>query len=310
MTTAAIASVINFCSNDFRMLRACIEGVRPFSRAILIPVCDHFFDGTCENYALLEHAYRSFADCLFIEYAFDAEQSYRPFSPHFPEHPQWRHEWANTSRWIAKYFLPEEAEYVLFLDADEILDAERFSLWLKHQDITSYSALSFAAYWYFREARYQATRHDDISLMVKKSALSSEHLWSSDERAGTLIHMPGEKKYHIKGADGHPMVHHYSWVRTKQELLKKFTTWSHHWERPWAGLLETELSSPFTGTDFIRGYEYCTVSPYFDPLAEPIPLLEKVSLLQHVRHIKKLSNVIRVEKKEMQRKEILDFVKN
>jgi hypothetical protein len=186
-------AVINFCSNDFRFLRACIEGVRPFSKQILITVCDHFYDGSRENYALLEHAYRQFPDCQFIEYAFDSQQSYRRFSSYYPEHHNWRHEWANTGRWIAYYFLAADCEWIYFLDVDEILDKERFVSWLQSSDISDLTALSFSAHWYFREAKYQAIPCDDISLMVKKSALSCEHLWHSDERTGILISMKGKK---------------------------------------------------------------------------------------------------------------------
>ena len=39
------ATIINFCSNDYSYLRHCIDGVKPFSSQVIVPVCDHFFDG-------------------------------------------------------------------------------------------------------------------------------------------------------------------------------------------------------------------------------------------------------------------------
>lgn len=308
MESLKITSVINFCTYDFRLLQACVEGVRAFSSRIIITVCDHYFDGTQENYALLEHAFRLFPDCAFIEYAFDPDQSYRQFTPYFPEHHQWRHEWHNTGRWIAYYFLPKECDYIFFIDADEIVDGVRFIQWLEHHDVSVYSAIRFAAYWYFREARYRSTSHDDASLLVNKHALSPLDLWNSDERAGILEKISGQKLKGAKGIDQNPVIDHYSWVRTKKELLKKFTAWGHHWERDWGNLLEAAFSVPFNGTDFIRGYSYHPVEPRFDPLSVEIPEPQHVSLEQHIKNIPSFSNVTRVDRKQMQQKEMRDFL--
>ena len=305
MKNPQITSVITFCSNDYRMLNACIAGVRPFSQKIIIAVCDHFFDGSEENYALLEHVYCMYPDCLFIEYAFDPMQSYRRFSPHYPEHENWRHEWANTNRWISYYFLPSQTEFIFFLDADEIVDPQSFISWLDANDLNDYSVLSFSAYWYFRQACYRAKNYDDISLLVRKSALTPDHLWHPDERTGILLNINGKKRYHIVGLDGKPLVHHYSWVRTKQELCKKFTTWSHHRERDWLKLTEIEFAAPFEGRDFIRGYTYDTVVSSFDPLEQQVPELAAVSRQEHLFHLKEMGNVIRVDRKEMEKKEIM-----
>ena len=301
-------SVINFCTYDFRLLQACIAGVRPVSSTILITVCDHYFDGTQENYALLEHAFRLFPDCSFIEYAFDPEQSYRQFTPYFPEHYQWRHEWHNTGRWIAYYFLPKECDWIFFVDADEIVDGVRFAQWLEHNDVRAYSAVRFAANWYFREAQFRATSYDDASLLVNKRVLSPLDLWNSDERAGILENVVGQKLKGAKGMDLNPLIDHYSWVRSKEELFKKFTAWGHHWERDWKNLIETEFSAPFKGTDFIRGYSYRHVEPRFDPLSVEIPELPHVSLEQHIINIASFSNVARVDRKQMKRKEMMEFL--
>lgn len=310
MKIVKLTTVINFCTNDFRLLRACVEGVRPFSHKILINVCDHFFDGTKENYALLEHAFRLCPDCLFIEYPFDPHQSYRRFTPYFPDHPYWRPEWHNTGRWVSYHFVPQESDYILFLDVDEIVDGQRFMQWLSTIDITPYSALRLAAHWYFREARYRAESCDDISLLVEKKAVHPDHLWSTDERMGIFDAVQGQKGRGVKGLDSAPLVDHYSWVRTKQELQKKFTSWSHYWERPWLDLLEAEYAGPFQGKDFIRRYTYNEITPRFDPLAVEIPDLPAISLQQHVENLSAFPHVIRVDRESMQKRELLDLIAN
>lgn len=305
-----IATIISFCTNDFRLLEACVAGVRPFSQRIILSVCDHFFDGSEENYALVEEAFRLCPDCLWIEYPFYPQASYRAFTPHFPDHPFWRHEWHNTGRWVAYYFIPQNAEYILFLDVDEIVDGPRFMNWLEHFDLNSYAALRLSAHWYFREAKYQATTRDDISLLVAKKAIHPEYLWSVDERMGIFDAVSGKKERDVKGLDNIPLVDHYSWVRTKEELQKKFHTWGHHAERPWQELLKNEYAHPFKGQDFIRRYAYAEIEPHFDPLSVQIPDLPSVSLEQHRENLSALSHVVRVDREKMQRRALLDLVEN
>jgi hypothetical protein len=310
----SIATIINFCTNDFRLLEACVAGVRPFSQRILLSVCDHFFDGTEESYALIEEAFRLCPDCLCIEYPFYREQSYRAFTPHFPDHPYWRHEWANTGRWIAYYFVPADVDYILFLDVDEIVDAKRFMHWLDNTDLAVYAAVRLSAHWYFREAKYRATSCDDISLLVAKKTLHPEYIWSVDERMGIFDALsrsnPGKIARDVKGLDNAPLVDHYSWVRTKDELQKKFSSWSHHSERPWQELLENEYARPFQGQDFIRRYTYTEVAPRFDPLAVRIPDLPAISLEQHRVNLTRFPHVVRVDREMMQKKALLDLIEN
>lgn len=64
------------------------------------------------------------------------------------------------------------------------------------------------------------------------------------------------------GLDKKPLAHHYSWVRTKGEMLKKVETFGHKSDRDWVALVEKEFSHEFSGKDFVSGYEYETVEPY------------------------------------------------
>ena len=48
------------------------------------------------------------------------------------------------------------------------------------------------------------------------------------------------------------------WLRqdTRDEMLKKISTWGHNKDRNWVELVEEEFSREFNGTDFIHGYTY------------------------------------------------------
>lgn len=300
-----LATVISFCTNDVRFLKPCIEGVAPFSSQIIIPVCDHFFDGTLENLSLLEQIYADYPEIEFIEFAFDAEQLYGTFISHLPLSPGWGPQWHNSGRLIASYFLNEKIDDVLFCDVDEIFEPKKMGEWLEAFDLASFEAIRFSTYWYFREACFQATTYPDGPLLVKKEKLTPELILNEDERMGMFCALQGKKVRLQAGIDGAPMVHHFSWVRTKEEMLKKAASWGHQWERNWKELIEEEFSREFKGVDFVRKYEYKKVEPFFDALKEvsaPYPI---ISLEEHRKRIASLSHVKTITAKQLFRKEIL-----
>ena len=56
--------------------------------------------------------------------------------------------------------------------------------------------------------------------------------------------------------NGQIMCHHYSWVRSKEEMLKKVVSWAHSTDKNWVELVNEEFTRPFNGTDFVHGYQY------------------------------------------------------
>jgi hypothetical protein len=289
----AIASIINFCTNDIRFLDAIIKGAKIFSEQLFIVVCDHFFDGRDEDFGLLEWLYKTYPDCIFIEFPFDVNNLFVNWMSLPAEHDI-RHLWHNTGKLISYYFLDPTIDYVLYLDADEILDGDKFKLWLDHFDYRSFDALRFSSYWYFRESCYQATTYADTALLIKKDVLEPEHFLDPDERMGIFHGINGRKQGHVLGLDMRPMVHHFSWVRTKEEFLKKSETWAHYWERDWKSLIEDEFSKEFTGVDFVRGYKYIKIEPYYDPFSYQIPKVQAKNLEEHLGGLSRFPNVRRV----------------
>jgi hypothetical protein len=53
-----------------------------------------------------------------------------------------------------------------------------------------------------------------------------------------------------------PMIHHYSWVRTKEQMLQKVKAWGHNADKDWVSLIEEEFSRPFNGKCFVNNYSY------------------------------------------------------
>lgn len=260
MNKKPIAAIINFCTNESRFLKACIEQARLFSRQIIIPICDHFFDGTPEKKEELDLIYRSFPDCTFIQYPFIPDQiPKRLFKRIAPDHF-----WHSLSRLLAFNYLDDAIETILFLDADEVPDGKKFSEWLESSDYHQHMALKMANYWYFREPKYQATLWEDSIVLAQRRALTSWLLLDEREREAIYDFLPGPKRRNVTASDGKPMFHHFSWVRTKEEMLKKVRSWGHRKDRSWESQVEEEFSAPFRGTDFVHGYKYNVVEPQFD----------------------------------------------
>ncbi len=223
-------------------------------------VCDHFFDGTPENRDMLEKIYAAFPECRFIEY---------PFIPNKIPKSIWKkidpaHFWHSLSRLLGASLLSESIDTVLFLDADEVPEGGRFAEWLDCSDYHQNTVLKFANYWYFRDPTNQALQFEDSVVMVRKQTLEPNILLKQEERDAIYDLLPYSKRRKVTGTDGAPMFHHFSWVRTKDEMLKKVRAWGHKKDRDWEALVHKEFSAPFSGKDFVHGYDYKKVEALFD----------------------------------------------
>lgn len=255
-----LATIVNFCSNEARFLTPCLIEAARFSRQVIVVVCDHFFDGTPENRPLLEAIYAAFPECHFIEYPFIPKK----IPMRFLKMAQPTHFWHSLSRFVGLTLLDESIETVLFLDADEIPEGRRVAGWLEDSDYRHHLALKLANYWYFREPHYQALSFEDSVVLVQKRALHPEILLQERERDAVYDLLPGPKRRGVVDQEGRPMFHHFSWVRTKEEMLKKVTAWGHRSDRDWKTLVEQEFSGAFQGRDFVHGYTYQTVENPFE----------------------------------------------
>lgn len=290
MQKPPIATIINFCTIEARFLKPCIEQCRHFSRQIIIPVCDHFFNGVNENHELLSRIYSSFPDCQFIEYPWmPNEMPQRIVGQMTPDHF-----WHNVSRMVGSQFLNDDIDMVLFLDADELPDGKKFSEWLDASDYAQHSVLKMANYWYFREPRFQSLHWEDSVVLAQKSRLDPDVLLHETERDAIYDFLPGPKRRSVTGPDGKPMFHHFSWVRTKDEMMKKVLSWGHRGDRNWGQLVENEFSAPFSGKDFVHGYYFQECRPLFEidmerfdfsPDGNSHPQITQLTKQELIRHL-------------------------
>lgn len=250
-----IGTVVNFCTNETRFISACLKSALVFSSQVVVPVASHFFDGTPENRDILEQVYAAFPECLFIEYPFIPDKIPSSIFQAVRSDPFWH----CLSRLIGASALDHSIETVVFLDADEVADGRAMAEWLDCSDYEQHTALKLANYWYFREPIYRAENLEDSIVLVQKKALTTDMLLQDEERNAVYDSLPGPKRRMVLGTTGQPLFHHYSWVRTEQEMLRKVRSWSHRKDRNWEELVKREFSVPFQGTDFVHGYRFRTV---------------------------------------------------
>lgn len=251
--TYNVATIINYCTNEYKFVNHCINEVKTFSEQVIVPVCDHFFDGISEDRELLDKTYNEHLnDAQFFEYKYDSDifNNLQGCAVH------------GVSRLLGFNQINEDIEYILFIDADEIIDGARFKELLDKRNFKNYNAILFSNYWYFRDVKFRAKTIESSVLLIKKSVLSPEIILHERDRLGIFLSAPGNKMGRVNGIDGKPLAHHYSWVRTKDEMLRKVKTFGHKASRDWVSLVEKEFSHEFKNTDFVHGYEYEVVEPF------------------------------------------------
>lgn len=233
-------AVIPFCSYDEHFIDEAINGIRGLASNIYIIYCDKLFDGRDENIEVIQNVQSRNLDCMFYQQKFDKTNTSR-----------WH---SNNARWLG--YQLSKSPNLLFLDSDEIFEKNKFSDWLEankdNKDI-----IYFANYWYFRDKKYQALTYEDSPVLVTKEYLKYRDLFFVNmERGAYKLVAEASKRTMEMGLDGLPMCHHYSWVLSKEEMLKKVETWGHKNDRDWKSLIEEEFSRDFNGTDFVHGYKY------------------------------------------------------
>ena len=143
----------------------------------------------------------------------------------------------------------------MFLNADEVFESDKIYNWLKYKDNYE-DVMYFSNYWYFRDTKFQAEIYEETPLIVKKSLIDKNIMFTEYEtNIFKHLSIPSISRSNCY-FDNKPMCHHYSWVLNEEEMIQKVKCWGHNKDRDWVKLVKKEFESDFTGTDFIHGYKY------------------------------------------------------
>lgn len=246
-----ISTILQYCTIDLRFLDANLNQLSKFSDEIIVPICDHLFNGTPESKELLQATYNiaaKYPKCSIYLYEWEGIKA----------NPAYYH---NLGRALGTDIAKND--WLLFVDADEIPD-DSIVPWIKTAIKTDYIYWITCA-WYFREPIYQSESFEGCGLLIPKSKCN----WILETRAERdqffsrtdFVHGGYN---HILNEHGRPMMHHFSWVRTKKAMLDKVNNWGHVRDADWVSKIEEEFSRPFNGTDFVHKYSYKQVENIFN----------------------------------------------
>lgn len=264
-----IATVIISCSDELHFLDKLLVEAQKFSRYISVSIGTKRWNGDKEDmdkiYAfLLKHEDTPKVRFLLYDPTIEASEcehaSLMTKKEMLPE---------AYARHIGVESLPsynEKFDYILFLDSDEIIEGDKFKRWLDTDVYRSYEAMKFSCYWYWREPTLQAKNYEEDSIvMLKREHCTPPTIFHDYARTWFYDSISGNKDRNIKGVDGEIMIHHYSWCRNKQQMLNKVRAWGHKNDcKNWEQMVENEFSTPFRGTDFVKGLRYISVENIFD----------------------------------------------
>lgn len=178
--------------------------------------------------------------------------------------------WEAHARWIAYNDLKLKDGYIVILDADEIIEGIKFKQWLDTHEYEKYDAMKLSNYWYWRKPIYRAKNYiEDSVVMLNMKKCNPIYLFSNMGRHGIYESIVGNKKRNITFND-EPFIHHYSWVRNKDQMLRKVKSWGHRNDKDsWEILVEQEFQKKEIEkqeeiSDFVKGLSYNIVTNIFD----------------------------------------------
>lgn len=267
-----LSSIISYCSLDKRFIDKNIHECLKFSDKVVVSCSTHFLNGNPDTEI---HE--------FVEKWKNHDKVSILVIPWNPEIKETRY-WHNLFRYAG--YESVDSDYYLFLDADEIPEGDAFKQFLDSKFHENYDIIGgFVCYYYFREMNLRSTTLSSVGLLIKKEYVKKE-LFFTDHERWYYRFVPSEfyiqnnleipriaqdvsfvsKDARVMNVDyngtfrimnlGKIMFHHYSWVRSKEEMLIKTESWGHKNDKNWKNLIETEFSSDFSGRCFVHGWEY------------------------------------------------------
>ena len=238
-----IEAVILYSTNDYRFFNTCIENLIQCGIRCHIVTYSHMWNGDTENKDLLSQSISAFSHSELVSfYSIDWQPGQSPWY------------WEAVGRHLATNNVSDASEHILYIDIDEIINVDEFNRWIESGEHKNLDCIKLAGYWYWREPVYRSG--PEYNTVMTRTNLAKQ-----------LPLIPGGREpYFTCSANqyytdiNYPLLDHYSWVRTKEQMLAKVKNWGHAQDRTdWIHNVEEEFSRPFNGKTFINEYAFETV---------------------------------------------------
>lgn len=255
-----VSVVINYCSNEKAFINACIEQCAKFASEILVSYGSKLYSGLDEDYAHIGQLQQQYPFVKFVQYRVDTSidlkiQKGVVNRPHAY--------WHNLARWAGVHTLTLK-EWVLFLDVDEIPDGERFLFWLQTHSLSPDCTYKLANYWYFKKPTFQAKTWEDTAVLAHANLLNESAVFGDAERDQIFSISSSHKYRYVLGNDFKPLIHHYSWVRTPEQMLFKLKNWGHQTDFKNHEQMVGHVFKDDNVNDIVHNYQYTKVHDFFN----------------------------------------------
>jgi hypothetical protein len=257
----SISVVINYCTNEHYFLDACIKQCQAFSDDIVVSYGSKLYNGESENQALINESIKKYKNVTFSEYEVDPSIKLSDM-PGVVNRPITY--WHNLARWSGYQRLKKHS-WVMFLDVDEIPDGIKVLEWFKKNDLVAQYVYKLANYWYFKKVNFQALAWEDSVVVINGNYLKESSFFGDAERENLILasDISHILRFNV-GLNGLPMMHHFSWVRTREQLLKKLSNWGHQNDYLSASSMVDKIFSSENAYDLgIKNYQYQYVPNFF-----------------------------------------------
>jgi hypothetical protein len=240
-----LSVVVLYCTQERDLIDRAIRPLVQVSSDVVVVSSSHFFTG---------------AEDLDVQEKLKGLQGQYGIKPvilqwkHIPGAPQ--NFWPKELRLHGFGATRVSSKYVMFVDADEILRCPpSFITWFSTLDPTSKQSYKLSNYWYFMSERRRSKVMEDSIILVPRFTLKFEQFRAHG--VGERESLVSNPQREVKDLDGNVFFDHLSWVRDRDILVQKVSTWSHRQDKDWLSLVKKALEEdPLTTADFVHGYEY------------------------------------------------------
>lgn len=165
--------------------------------------------------------------------------------------------WHNLDRWSGIKSLKYTNNWVFIIDVDEIPDGNMVRNWLKtiYHSLNVNECYKIANYWYFKDPTNQAKTIEDSVLLINSKHLLEDNIFNDLERDDLILSSECILNRTIVDDNQNVMWHHFSFVRSKNQLKNKLKYWAHNDEYNADKLIDYIYRNDDIN-DIIHGYQY------------------------------------------------------
>jgi hypothetical protein len=212
--------IINFCSLEKPFIEPLLIECQKFSNDIVVSYGSHLYNGEEEDLQLISELSKKYPHIQFVKYIVDRSIDVYQYPGIFYRPSVF---WFTFARYTGFQHIRNK-EWIFFIDADEIPNGNDLKDWLNRGSLDNNRSYKLANYYYFKSVKYQSLVLEDSPILIHYSNLNENIIigdWDRDDiirKSNTIV------ERNVKGIDDTVLFHHFSWVRSRENVYKKLLT--------------------------------------------------------------------------------------